>query len=197
MGALESFYSNDSRRLEAVFDHCFSDTENTLLVGGASEPVYRPSDVTQARNLLYYREDFFASALHEVAHWCIAGQARRRHVDFGYWYAPEGRNKRQQRAFESVEVKPQALEWIFSRACGFRFQVSVDNLDPETGSLPDTSEFRAQVLLEARRRAELGLPARAERFFHALCTEFGTDLRLESMEFTACLLYTSPSPRDA
>ena len=110
MGALERLQNYDSRRLEEVFNRCFLLTENTRLVGGSAEPLYRPAGDGQEQHLLYYREDYFASALHEVAHWCIAGEARRQLVDFGYWYAPEGRDSQQQRAFESVEVKPQALE---------------------------------------------------------------------------------------
>ncbi len=38
------------------------------------------------------RTDFFASALHEISHWCVAGKARREQVDFGYWYCPDGRD---------------------------------------------------------------------------------------------------------
>ncbi len=50
----------------------------------------------------------FASALHEISHWCIAGKARRELVDFGYWYCPDGRDAMTQSQFEDVEVKPQA-----------------------------------------------------------------------------------------
>ncbi len=118
-------------RLESVFRACFNESENTLLRGGAVEPFYQPAGGERSVNLLIYREDFFASALHEIAHWCVAGNARRRQRDFGYWYAPEGRSSQQQTAFEAMEVKPQALEWFFSKACGYRFQVSVDNFNEE------------------------------------------------------------------
>src|SRR3546814_2809228 len=49
-----------------------------------------------------------------VAHWCLAGAARRRQDDYGYWYAADGRDLEQQHLFEQVEVKPQALELLFS-----------------------------------------------------------------------------------
>lgn len=115
-------------RLERVFSDCFAAQWNTVLAGGVEEPFYRPATNVQGPHLLHYRSDFFASALHEAAHWCIAGERRLQQADFGYWYAPDGRNPTQQQAFEAVEVKPQALEWLFSLACGYRFSVSVDNL---------------------------------------------------------------------
>ena len=117
MGCANVQFTFDCARLEAVFARCFARTENTRLVGGAAEPLYQPAGKGNGPHSLYFREDYFASALHEVAHWCIAGIERRQRVDFGYWYAPEGRSDDQQRAFESVEVRPQALEWYFSLAC--------------------------------------------------------------------------------
>lgn len=161
----------DARRLERVFGHCFASDYNTRLAGGAVEPLYQPS-VGVGFNCLYYREDYFASALHEVAHWCIAGRARRQRVDFGYWYTPDGRDASAQRAFEEVEVKPQALEWHFSRACGYRFRVSVDNLDA-AGATGPADGFKRRVLAQAKAWEEGGLPARARVFLDALQKEFG------------------------
>lgn len=185
MGIAQTAQVFDARALEAVFNDCFLASEGTRLVGGAAEPLYRPAQQPGGIHLLFYREDFFASALHEIAHWCIAGPARRRRPDFGYWYAPEGRDSAQQRAFEAVEVKPQAMEWLFSLACGYRFQVSVDNLDPETGRLPDTGAFRQAVVTEARRRRDSGLPPRAARFFAALAQHFGTGANLADLHLDA------------
>src|SRR5690606_16580490 len=112
----------------------------------AQEPLYQPDATVDGIHLLYYRADYFASALHETAHWCIAGEARRRLTDFGYWYAPEGRSAAAQRSFEEVESRPQALEWLFSQACAYPFRISVDNLDRDTGALPDTAAFRARLV---------------------------------------------------
>ncbi len=67
-------------------------------------------------------------SLLELSHWCIAGKARRQLADFGYWYAPDGRSEAQQQAFERVEIKPQALECLFTLACRRVFRVSQDNL---------------------------------------------------------------------
>ena len=130
MGAAIPEHSKFScQQLEAVFHDCFFEAFNTRLVGGADEPLYQPAALPGQAHLLHYREDYFASALHEVAHWCIAGERRRGLVDFGYWYAPDGRSAAQQRDFEAVEYKPQALEWHFARACGYRFRISLGNLD--------------------------------------------------------------------
>ena len=62
--------------IAAAFAWCFYREFNTELVGGAPEPLYRPGSTTGPAQLMY-REDFPASALHEAAHWCIAGKARR------------------------------------------------------------------------------------------------------------------------
>ncbi|MEP5566618.1 MAG: elongation factor P hydroxylase, partial [Halioglobus sp.] len=174
----------DCARLEAVFDRCFADSENTRLIGGAAEPFYQPATIDQPINLLYFREDYFASALHEIAHWCIAGAERRKQLDFGYWYAPEGRSDDEQKSFEQVEVKPQALEWYFSSACHYPFRISVDNFGA-SGELPDTSQFRCDLVAQALYWQETLLPERALQFFNALAKEFETDIDVDVLEFDA------------
>lgn len=173
----------ESRRLERVFDACFYLRWRTRLVGGAPEPFYQPAGRDGTCHQLHYRSDYFASALHEVAHWCIAGEARRRLPDFGYWYAPDGRTAGQQAAFESVEYRPQALEWFFSRACAHRFRVSADNLHPD-GSIPDGESFKRRVLDQALHWQTAGLPLRAGMFFAALSNEFGTRLQVAQLRFS-------------
>jgi elongation factor P hydroxylase len=172
-----------AERLERVFDRCFAAEFQTCLRGGAAEPLYQPAIEPGQLNILWYREDFFASALHEVAHWCIAGDKRRRQVDFGYWYAPDGRSAQQQAAFEVVETEPQALEWFFSLACDYRFTLSADNLDVDNGQLPDNGAFQLRVVDRAARWQRTGLPDRAARFYNALCKEFGTTASINSLSF--------------
>jgi len=121
-----------SKKLVKIFDYVFSEDYATRLVGGGEEPVYIPG-VAGEQSRIIFRHDYFASALHEVAHWCVAGDKRRRLEDYGYWYAPDGRTQEQQALFEQVEIKPQALEWIFSMACGYKFRVSADNLLLDAG----------------------------------------------------------------
>ena len=161
-------------RLQRVFAECFSRELQTRLEGGAEEPLYQPASAESEYHVLYYRADYFASALHEVAHWCIAGPQRRQRVDFGYWYAPDGRSAEQQHCFESAEYRPQALEWYFSRACAYRFRVSADNLNGMPGELSGGADFRQRIFDQALLWQRVGLPGRAATFFHALCREFGT-----------------------
>ena len=96
-------------------------------------------------DVIYYKADYGSSALKEVAHWCVAGAARRKLVDYGYWYK-EFRNFEQQLAFEQHEVKPQALEWIFSQGAGIQFRLSVDNFQRIKSGCPD---FKIAVRNEA------------------------------------------------
>jgi hypothetical protein len=159
---------NTAALLEEVFHDCFLDAFDTRLQGGADEPVYRPGAGGPA--CIHYREDFAASLLHEVAHWCIAGRERRLLEDYGYWYLPDGRNPAQQAAFEQAEARPQALEWHFSLACRLPFRVSLDNLGGQPGS---PAAFRVTVAAEARRLCREGLPSRGERFRAALAKRFG------------------------
>ena len=116
-----------SSDLIQLFSECFASSHNTTLVGNAEEPLYTPALKDNAAQI-HFRADYFSSALHEIAHWCIAGEERRAQVDYGYWYIADGRDKAQQTAFFDVEVKPQALEWLFSEACNYPFTVSVDNV---------------------------------------------------------------------
>jgi elongation factor P hydroxylase len=169
--------------LERVFNRCFEQSFNTRLAGGHDEPLYLPPGECGSCGLIQYRLDYFASALHEVAHWCIAGNERCQLVDYGYWYAPDGRDVQQQQAFEAVEYKPQALEWIFSRACGYPFKISLDNLDAGTGETPDTRSFEQRVQRQAQGWQQSGLPARATIFFNALSREFRQESSFARLEF--------------
>ena len=158
--------------VSSLFDQEFGHSCNTLLLGGADEPLYLPADSVNPGNRLFFRQDYLSSALHEIAHWCIAGQARLKLEDFGYWYNPDGRTAQQQRTFEAAEVKPQALEWMFSIACGHRFRLSADNLDgrSDAGQLA-SNEFANGVVDQARLWCKEGrLPIRGERFLSRLTT---------------------------
>ena len=154
------------RRLEAIFHACFEDEYATTLEGGGDEPLYIASpDPGSAPHRIVYREDYFASALHEIAHWFLAGASRRALDDYGYWYHPDGRSPDQQLAFEQVEARPQALEWILSEACGHAFHLSADNLE---GGAGPSARFAAAVEREKSRLEHDGLPPRAARFVRAL-----------------------------
>ncbi|MBU5616565.1 elongation factor P hydroxylase [Psychrobacter sp. TAE2020] len=109
-----------------VFNALFVE-QNVQLVRGDDEPEYFPATASSPARI-EFAHGFFASALHEISHWCVAGHKRRLLSDFGYWYAADGRSQSQQQAFESVEIKPQALECLFTIACQRPFKVSQDNL---------------------------------------------------------------------
>jgi elongation factor P hydroxylase len=124
-----------------LFNHTFEQDFNTVLQGEADEPFYAPAVDNDAAKVLF-RDDYVSSAMHEISHWTIAGNARRLLEDYGYWYETDGRNPVQQKAFEGVEVRPQAVELLLHYAADLPFRVSVDNL-----SLPeyDTSVFERKV----------------------------------------------------
>ncbi len=166
--------------LITLFNSCYFEKYNTLLVKGEDEPLYLPADETSPNNRLYFAHGFFASALHESSHWLIAGESRRKLVDFGYWYEPDGRTAEQQALFQKAEVKPQAMEWILSQAAGFRFRVSIDNLN---GSESDTAAFKQAVHNQVAVYCEKGLPERAETLRKALCTFYQTPLPLKIENF--------------
>ena len=162
------------QRIIQLFERLFLDAENTQLIGGATEPLYTPSSNKEEPHQLFFRENFLSSALHEIAHWCIAGKQRRLQQDFGYWYQPDGRTVDEQAKFESMEVKPQALEWIFSNACGQKFTPSADNLNASDGIADDTA-FKQALVQQARNWCESQqLPPRAKIFIEALTKEFDT-----------------------
>lgn len=161
-----------SADIEQLFAQLFRSSHRTRLCGGASEPLYQPAAGPAAEHTIFYRADYFASALHEIAHWCIAGSERRQLVDYGYWYAPDGRAAQQQREFERAELRPQALEKLFSYACDYPFQPSIDNLDaPATHRREFAHGIQAQLL----DYCDTGLPARAASFYRALAQFYGNE----------------------
>ena len=165
--------------LISLFNDLFRETENTILVRGRDEPVYLPAGNGQPYHRLVFAHGFFNSALHEIAHWCVAGPRRRLLEDFGYWYEPDGRSLEQQKQFEQVEVKPQALEWIFAVSCGRRFRISSDNLALAAAGIEhDDRPFRENVHNEVMRRLAQGLPARAGQFACRLREHFQPGLVL-------------------
>ena len=161
--------------LITLFNKTFSSSFNTCLLSGGDEPEYLPADKHWNQNRIIFRKDYLSSALHEIAHWCIAGVERRRQRDYGYWYAPDGRNSFQQDLFQKVEAKPQALEWIFSQACGVQFNVSVDNLNGSNGEMDSTLlVFKRRVVEQARQYCHRGLNPRASQWVLALQTHLDT-----------------------
>lgn len=171
-------------QLISLFNQLFRDTENTVLVASTNEPIYKPADTEFPYHRVMFAHGYFSSALHEIAHWCIAGQQRRLLEDYGYWYEPDGRSAQQQREFEQVEVKPQALEWLFSRASQRPFNVSFDNLNGESSS-DGGAGFRDRVLRQVQEYLASGLPRRANMLNRALLDYYRPSKTLGPHEFTA------------
>lgn len=163
-----------------IFNHTFQAEYETELMCCETEPLYRPRSATQPYHQIVFAHGFYASALHEVAHWCIAGADRRKLLDYGYWYQPDGRNAEEQRVFEQVEVKPQALEWIFSLSAGFKFNFSADNLD---GDITISTHFKERVHQQVEAYFNDHLPCRAKRFSQALLEFYRPDRPLHISEF--------------
>ena len=74
--------------LMQLFDSTFGAMYNTHLVKGGDEPIYLPSNEQCDFNQIIFAHGYYASALHEISHWCLAGAERRLLEDFGYWYLP-------------------------------------------------------------------------------------------------------------
>ena len=153
----------DSSRLITLFNSVFGASDKTELVGGAAEPYYLPGKPHR----IYFRADYVRSALHEIAHWCVAGERRRRLPDYGYWYSPDGRHADQQQAFFAVEARPQAIERSFCEVAGIPFSSSVDNvgvhIEPQ-----QLRRFEARIQAWCDQFERTGLPPRAARFVTAL-----------------------------
>ncbi len=166
--------------LISLFNQCFEQEFKTRLVKGGDEPIYLPTTAERPFNELHFAHGFFASALHECAHWLIAGEERRKRVDFGYWYRPDGRSAKEQALFEKVEIKPQALEWILAQAAGFPFRVSADNL---SGEPQDSGPFKRAIWTQVKHYIAQGIPPRATRFREALCGFYEIDPQLNLQLF--------------
>ena len=157
--------SLEAQTLIELFERTFFQDFNTRLVRGGDEPIYLAPGQPEPFGQIVFAHGYATSALHEIAHWCVAGPARRELEDYGYWYAPDGRSLEQQAEFEQVEVKPQAYEWLFSLAAGIRFNFSADNLALGTGASP---EFKQAVYTQAQDFLSQGLNERPRRWLEAL-----------------------------
>ena len=175
--------SHHYQTLITLFDSAFFTTFNTRLVKGDDEPLYQPSLHDGDYHRVIFAHGFYTSALHEIAHWCLAGKARRALEDYGYWYCPDGRDQQQQYEFEQVEVKPQAIEWAFCIAAGIPFNVSVDNLN---GFQSDRQQFQSKVAEQAIHYLYHGFPQRAQQFIDVLRSHYDSP-ELSDAQFTPYL----------
>ncbi len=158
-----------------IFDRLFHARYKTHLISGAEEPYYLFDP--EGYSKIYFRSNYISSALHEVAHWCIAGAKRRRENDYGYFYISD-RSREQQLHFQRFERKAQALEWVFSVAARVPFEVSIDNFNHN-----DRIPFAKEVRVSAMALLAKGLTVRALAFANALSAEVGGGQFLSSKNY--------------
>ena len=147
---------------------------HTQLIHSIDEPEYfAPKDGNPA--YIAFAHGFFNSALHEISHWCVAGKHRRTLNDFGYWYCPDGRDEITQKAFEQVEIKPQAIECLLALALGRYFYVSQDNLNATFDT--SNSTFATDVYNKALNflNTPITLPPDARRLIWVFLVASGFD----------------------
>ena len=142
------------RQIAGRFNALLGQRYRTLLVGGALEPLYIPS-IGRVPAIIHYTRDYAQSVLHEISHWCLAGNARRRLRDYGYWYVPPPRSRRDQAVFYAAEERVQALECVLADACGLKFHVSADQIGA------DIQDFARNVADLARGIRHRGIRGRA------------------------------------
>lgn len=164
--------NHDYQDLIRIFNNTFLADYNTKLELGGDEPIYLPADEKIPHHRIIFARGFYASGMHEIAHWCVAGPKRRLLEDFGYWYEPDGRTEQVQAEFEKVEIRPQAYEWILSQSAGFPFTVSCDNLNGDFE--PDRLAFMAKVHAEVMSILATGLPPRVKMLSDALRDFYST-----------------------
>lgn len=181
---ITSLVSHRYEDLINLFSATFAESENTILVKGEHEPIYIPAKVPTQKHQIVFAHGYYASALHEISHWCIAGAKRRLLEDYGYWYCPDGRDSQEQAEFEKVEIKPQAIEWAFSAAAGKVFRVSTDNLN---GAPVDTLGFQKAVEEQLSLYLAQGFPSRAGLFIQVLQNFYQTKPLDKMMIQTQCL----------
>ena len=169
------------RILIQLFDTTFYGRYNTRLIKGGDEPLYSPANESCSYHQIIFAHGSYASALHEISHWCLAGAERRLLEDFGYWYIPDGRDQRQQKAFEQVEIKPQAIEWALCVAAGKGFDVSTDNLLGEGET--DRIAFKAKVYQQVLHYLAEGFPVDTETFIQVLSKHYQTPWPLTAKHF--------------
>ena len=135
-----------------------------VIQGGAEEPFYEAAK-NGKKATLYFRDNYPRSLLHELSHFCLSGDRRRKLDDFGYWYFPCGRTEEEQLLFEKVEARPQGLEKAMCEAFGIKFSPSLDDFSGK----PASESFLKQ-LDKAYQEMLVSAPPTASKVLVALST---------------------------
>jgi len=166
--------------LISLFDNTFYQNYQTRLIRGDDEPIYLPADKEHHFHRIIFAHGYYASGMHEISHWLIAGEKRRLIEDYGYWYCPDGRTAKEQAEFEKVEIKPQAIEWALCIAAGFKFNVSADNLN---GEQPCRMMFQNKVHNQVLKYLESGFCQRTQQLLKAFSDFYQTPWPLTEHRF--------------
>lgn len=142
--------------------------------GEAEEPFYEAPKFGE-NAILHFRSNYPRSLLHEIAHYCLAGDRRRQLDDFGYWYSPCGRSQEEQAKFEAVEARPQGLEKALCEIVGLKFSPSLDDFSGR----PPSKEFLKNIDI-AYREMLINPPPTAKKALNGL-----KDLMTESINIIA------------
>lgn len=144
-----------------LFSQVFPDV---VIKGGAEEPFYEaPKGDTKA--IIYFKSNYPRSLLHELSHYCLSGEKRRKLDDFGYWYFPCGRTAEQQQLFEQVEARPQGLDKLMCEILSIKFMPSLDDFSGR----PPSDDF-LQKLEESYQEMRLSPPPTAKKALNALAS---------------------------
>lgn len=133
-----------------------------VIQGGAEEPFYEAAKDGK-KAILYFRDNYPRSLLHELSHFCLSGDRRRQLDDFGYWYFPCGRTTEEQILFEKVEARPQGLEKAMCEVLGIKFSPSLDDFSGK----PASEKF-LQQLDKAYQEMLVSAPPTAKKVLEAL-----------------------------
>ncbi len=147
-----------AKELSQLLNKNYLNAYNTEIIGGFDEPFYKAFEGGKPAQI-QFSYDYIRSALHELAHWCVAGKERRKQDDYGYWYAADGRNQQQQNEFFKVEIKPQAIEWAFSIVLAVPFEASIDNLGTQVEGV---EEFNHNLKKQLNEYVAKGFPKRTQ-----------------------------------
>lgn len=138
-----TLFNNDDDYCQGLIAAFATIFPELIIQGNADEPFYQaPKNLNHAREenkntsrgILYFRSNYPRSLLHEMSHYCLAGDRRRQLDDFGYWYSPCGRTAEEQQRFEDVEARPQGLEKAFCEIVGLPFSPSLDDFSGRPAS---------------------------------------------------------------
>jgi len=131
-----TYLTQDDDCCQYLCDALSSIFPDLRIEGGVEEPFYQAPKENQPA-VLRYTNNYPRSLLHELSHYCLAGESRRQQDDFGYWYTPCGRTAEEQKRFEKVEARPQGLERVLCELLGLKFSLSLDDFSGH----PITEDF--------------------------------------------------------